>query len=111
MIDKKIGKRFKQRREAMGLTQEDLAEKTGLSINYISTIERGAFFPRCQRLITILNALETSADEVFCDVLDYSIDYKQAKLSEELHLLPIEEQKRILKVVELMIQEAKDCLQ
>ena len=56
MIDKRIGKRFKQRREAMGLTQEELSEKTGLSINYISIIERGASFPRCQRLITLLNA-------------------------------------------------------
>lgn len=107
MIDKRIGNRFKQRREAMGLTQEELSEKTGLSINYISTIERGASFPRCQRLITLLNALETNADEIFCDVLDYCMDYKQARLSQELDLLPVKDQKRILKIVELMIQEAK----
>ena len=42
MIDKRIGKRLKQRREELGLTQEDLAEKLGLTPNYISTVERGA---------------------------------------------------------------------
>ena len=41
MIDKRIGKRVKQARERLGITQEDLAEKTGLTTNYISTVERG----------------------------------------------------------------------
>lgn len=40
MIDKRIGKRVKQARERLGITQEDLAEKTGLTTNYISTVER-----------------------------------------------------------------------
>lgn len=35
------------------------------------------------------------------------MDYKQARLSQELDLLPVKDQKRILKIVELMIQEAK----
>ena len=72
MIDKRIGKRLKQRREELGLTQEDLAEKLGLTPNYISTVERGASFPRCEKLILLLNGLEASADAVFCDVLTHS---------------------------------------
>lgn len=51
MIDKRIGKRVKQARERLGITQEDLAEKTGLTTNYISTVERGMSFPRCEKLI------------------------------------------------------------
>ena len=46
MIDKRVGKRIKQRREQLGLTQEQFAEKLGVATNYISTIERGASFPR-----------------------------------------------------------------
>ena len=42
MIDKRVGKRIKQRREQLGLTQEQFAEKLGVATNYISTIERGA---------------------------------------------------------------------
>ena len=77
MIDNRIGKRIKQCRERLGLTQEQFAEKTGFTANYISTLERGASFPRCEKLITLLNALEVSADAIFCDVVDHSTKYRK----------------------------------
>ncbi len=107
MIDKRIGKRMKQRREELGLTQEQLAEKLDLTTNYISTVERGASFPRCEKLILLLNGLETSADAVFCDVLTHSTQAKASILSEQIAELPPEEQQRILDMVELMVKQAK----
>ena len=101
MIDKRIGKRVKQCRERLGISQEELAEKTGLTANYISTVERGMSFPRCEKLITLLNGLEVSADAIFCDVLEHSTSYK----SSELASLSPQAQKRILQMVELMIQQ------
>ncbi len=108
MIDKRVGKRIKQRREELGLTQEAFAEKLGVATNYISTIERGASFPRYEKLVMILNALQTSADAIFCDVLDYSFEHRATELSSQLELLPPDEQKRILGMVELMIKQAKE---
>lgn len=108
MIDPRIGKRIKQCREQLGLTQDQFAEKTGLTTNYISTIERGASFPRCEKLITVLNGLEVSADAVFCDVLTHSVDYKASMLSEKLKTLSPEAQNRILQMVELMIQQEQE---
>lgn len=108
MIDKRIGKRIKQCRERLGLTQEEFAEKTGFTANYISTLERGASFPRCENLILLLNALEVSADAIFCDVVDHSTRYKANKLSEELETLPLDAQKRIIQMVELMIEQEKN---
>ena len=108
MIDKRIGKRIKQRREQLGLTQEELAEKTGLTPNYISTLERGASFPRCEKLIILLNGLETSADGIFCDVLEHTTDYQATELSRKIADLPPSAQKRILQMVELMIQQEKE---
>ncbi|MBD5114790.1 MAG: helix-turn-helix transcriptional regulator [Ruminococcaceae bacterium] len=108
MIDKRVGKRIKQRREELGLTQEQLAERLGVATNYISTIERGASFPRYEKLVMILNALHTSADSIFCDVLDYGGDFKTSVLSEQLKGLPPDEQKRILGVFEFMIEQAKE---
>ncbi len=105
MIDPRIGKRIKQCREALGMTQEQFAEKTKLTTNYISTIERGASFPRCEKLITVLNGLEVSADAIFCDVLTHSTQYKASSLSEKLESLPNEAQNRILQMVDLMIQQ------
>lgn len=107
MIDKRIGKRFKQRREELGLTQDQLAEKLGLTVNYISTIERGASFPRCEKLILLLNGLETTADAIFCDVLEHSSSYESNILSQKVSGLPMEDQKRILNMVELMVKEAE----
>lgn len=108
MIDKRIGKRVKQARERLGITQEDLAEKTGLTTNYISTVERGMSFPRCEKLIILLNGLETSADSIFCGVLEHSGEAKASELSKKIADLPPEAQKRILQMVELMIQQEKD---
>lgn len=39
MIDKRIGKRVKQCRERLGISQEELAEKTGLTANYIFSVK------------------------------------------------------------------------
>lgn len=107
MIDKRIGERIKQCREQLGLTQEQFAERLGLTTNYISTVERGASFPRCEKLIAIINGLETSADAIFCDVITHTSGYRSGILSEELKELPAEEQQRILEIVELMIKQAK----
>lgn len=108
MIDKRVGKRIKQRREELGMTQEQFAEKLGVATNYISTIERGASFPRYEKLVMILNGLQASADAIFCDVLDYSNDHKASELSTKIEKLPPDEQKRILGMVELMIKQATE---
>lgn len=108
MIDKRIGKRIKEQREALGLTQEQFAEKIGVATNYISTVERGASFPRCEKLILLLNGLETSADAIFCDVLDHITEYRASYLSEQLEKLADDDKKRILEMVELMIKQANE---
>lgn len=107
MIDKRIGRRIKECRESLGLTQEQFAEKIGMASNYISTVERGASFPRCENLIAIINGLGVSADAIFCDVIDQPTDYQKSRLSKELAALPSASQKRILQMVELMIRQEK----
>ena len=110
MIDPRIGKRIKQSRERLGLTQEQFAEKAGFTANYISTLERGKSFPRCDKLIILLNTLEVSADEIFCDVVIHTHQYKENRLSEQLDDLPPEVSDRILELLELMIQQEKQKL-
>ena len=67
---KAIGKRIQEYRKKSGITQEELAEKVGLSASYYSAIERGASFPRFDNLIAIINEIGASADQIFADVIN-----------------------------------------
>ncbi|MBD5103226.1 MAG: helix-turn-helix transcriptional regulator [Subdoligranulum sp.] len=104
MIDPRIGKRIKEARKRLGLTQEQFAEKAGFTANYISMLERGKSFPRCDRLIILLNNLEVPADAIFCDVVIHTHQYRENQLSEQLDDLPPEVSDRILQLLELLIQ-------
>ena len=103
---KAVGSRFKQYREQSGLTQETLAEKVGLSPNYISAIERGVNFPSLEKLILIINEIGATADQIFTDVIKNTYQPRASFLSEKVESLPFDEQQRIFAVVETMILEA-----
>ncbi|MBD5093490.1 MAG: helix-turn-helix transcriptional regulator [Subdoligranulum sp.] len=100
-----IGKRIKESRERLGLTQEQFAEKSGFTANYISALERGKSFPRCESLIILLNNLEVSADAIFRDVVIHTHQYRENQLSDRLDDLPPEVSSRILQLLELLIQQ------
>ena len=51
-----IGKNIRKFREIKKLRQEDLAEKTDLTTNYIGMIERGEKIPSLETFINILNS-------------------------------------------------------
>ena len=107
-IYKEIGKRFKENRETQELTQAELAEKVGTSVTYISSVERGLSFPRGDKLVAILNALNSSADSVFCDVVQASAKQRASVLYDMLLDLPSKEQNRILETVEFLIRQSKN---
>ena len=58
LIYKKLGQRIKQLRENAHLTQEKLAEKSGISLDYLGKIEVIINKPGLKTLIKISNALE-----------------------------------------------------
>ena len=101
-----IGKNIRKFRHHRGLRQEDLAEITGLSINYIGAIERGEKIPALDTFIDILNALSVSADMVLSDVLQEGYQVKATKLSDQIKDLPVKDQKRIFDVIETLIKHS-----
>ena len=56
-IEIKIGQRVSQYRKTAGLTQHDLAEKVGISIESISRLERGSTMTSIAKLDDIAQAL------------------------------------------------------
>lgn len=107
MVQKLIGKRIKMYRMAKGLTQEELAEKIGLSRNYYSAAERGVYSLNLDKVVEIINILDCSADEIFADVINKGYKTKTSILSEKISTLPKEEQERILAIVDTLVTTTK----
>ncbi len=60
-----MGKRIKTVRQRMGLTQDQLAERVGLSPKYISGIERGVENPTMDNLIRLAKVLKVEPYDLF----------------------------------------------
>ena len=59
---KQIGERIRKFREAQGMTQEELAEKSGVSLPRISLLELGKTGMYLDTFIRITEALQVSSD-------------------------------------------------
>lgn len=57
-----MGKRLKEKRKALGLTQEQLAEKLNISIKHYGGVERGIAGLSIENLVELSNILGVSLD-------------------------------------------------
>ena len=64
-----IGNRIQQERQKMGLTQEQLAEKAGISQNFISLIENGRNMSLAV-IIKLAGIFGVTVDYLLSDVMD-----------------------------------------
>lgn len=64
-----IGKKIKENRRSLGITQEVLAERVNVSIPHISRIECGFSSPSLQTLVDICNVLDITIDDLMQDSL------------------------------------------
>lgn len=105
-----IGKNIRKFRLAKKLRQEDLAERTGLTANYIGMVERGEKIPSLETFIKILNVLGVSGDMVLADVLDMGYIVKTSMLNEKLEKLTPEDRNRIYEVVDTLVKQSKQII-
>lgn len=62
-----LGQKIKHRREELGYTQTELAQKTQTSQPYISRLEKDDFNPSTQMIISIAVTLDVSIDYLLLD--------------------------------------------
>ena len=67
--NKSTGMRIKHFRNLKKLSQEQLAEKLGVSQEHLARIETGNKIPSLELFVSIANTLETSADHLLSDSL------------------------------------------
>lgn len=106
MTTDSIGRNIRKYRVEKKMRQEDLAEKTGLSANYIGMLERGEKLPALDTFISILNALGITADAVLCDVLENGYTVKNSLINDKLQSLPESERNKIYEVIETLIKHS-----
>ena len=75
-----VGEKIRQRREECGLSQQKLAEKTGLTIQCISYLELGNREPRALTLLKIALVLSCSTDYLLRDdpcIVDFVVFFSR----------------------------------
>ncbi|MGN0467801.1 MAG: helix-turn-helix domain-containing protein [Acutalibacteraceae bacterium] len=103
---KLIGSRIKEKRKGLKMTQEMLSEKLGVTVGYISQLERG---------ITKIS-LSTLADisEILCCDMSFFVsgaalnqpDYLQKELVEKYSLLTQKQKRCVLGFIDIMIKNS-----
>lgn len=80
-MDKKqaLGARIKTLRKQRGWSQEQLAERVGISTQYVSNIERGKENPTLDLLLRLADGLAVSPTEMF-DFEAEGLDLKALRL-------------------------------
>ena len=63
----RFGDRVRERREELGLTRPQLAERLGISLSAVSNYETGVSFPKEEVMLRLFDCLETEPDVLFQD--------------------------------------------
>ena len=107
VIEQEIGKRIKELRKQKKIPQEKLAEMIGITPNYLSALERGAYNIKLDTLVQIIDCLDITADDLFRDVIKNGYQNRASRLTDEVASLPEDEQRRIFEVLDALIRTAR----
>jgi transcriptional regulator with XRE-family HTH domain len=78
-----FGREVRRRRVALGLTLEQLAERSGLTPNYIGTVENGRRDPSLSTVLSLANGLGVPAGELVGGVAELGpVGMETARLME-----------------------------
>ncbi len=106
-MDKKaaLGARIKAVRKQRGWSQEQLAERVGISTQYVSNIERGKENPTLDLLLRVAHALKVSLAEIF-DLEAGGLDRKtlQAEIRKVIETQDVERLRIALKVLRAILR-------
>lgn len=100
---KDMGKQIRKKRLAREMTQEKLAEITGLSVPYIGMLERGDRTPSLETFIQIADELDATADELLSASLKRGYQLRLSQYEEKVSELSLEEKQKFYTVVDALL--------
>lgn len=100
-----IGSRLKSARIKAGLTQQEMAEKTNLSVAFISRVERGSSHINLKRLSQFCSILNISEGNILNGVSDSDDKYLYEEFKEILKKCSPQKQKLIYKLSKMIAED------
>lgn len=97
-----IGERIKRARKEKNMTQEKLAEQIGVSIAFLSRIERGNSQVNIKRLSQICKILDLTEGEILNGSSNESNSYLNVEFAKLLSSCSSEQQKLIYEVAKVI---------
>ncbi|MFH1367977.1 MAG: helix-turn-helix transcriptional regulator [Elusimicrobiota bacterium] len=104
-----VGRRIKEIRAKLGITQEKLAELTGLSVAFIGQVERGHNRASLATIQKIADSMRVKVSELFKDVpLNKNMTYTLPnKISLLLKNSSTKSRKDLVRVIRLFLEKNK----
>lgn len=93
-----------QRRKALKMTQEELAEQVGLSKNHLFNIERGVYLPTTQLVLRLCAVLGETPDFYLIGKITTETD----EISSLIKRLPENSQKVVCRLIETYLDTCKE---
>lgn len=106
----KLGNRIRERRQEIGISQEKVAEKVGISVNTVSRIEGGQSAMSIEIFIKMVQILDVDANELLgVNDLAKEDDVKYQKMLVRIKHLKQCEQTVILQTMETLVDGLWKC--
>lgn len=98
-----LGTKIAQRRVELRLSQKELANQAGISVTYLSELERNKRFPSARICVDIANTLHVPMDYLLQDISRGGRIYRLSEYSKKIRRLNPSDQNLILTVMAAMI--------
>ncbi len=102
-----IGKRIQKYRTQHNLTQEQVAERIGISQKHLSRIEKGYHNPRFDMIIKIAEALNIPTDALARDLAGNDVDVFLESIRPSIEKLNGKQREYVKRNIELLVE--LDC--
>ena len=100
-----LGKRIREERLRLNLTQEKLAEEVGVSTAYIGQIERGERSLPLDKLVKVVNRLGVTIDFLLADYVVATDDHSINLLIQLMHDRTAEEKTLAINLLKVLFAD------
>ena len=104
--NKIIGNTYKEIRKSKKFTQEEVAEKSDLTPEYLSKFENGKYNASIYNIILLCKAINTNPTHLFNQFFDDDSNAIVTTITDELKNMDISDQKLILDLVQRIKNKA-----